>query len=130
MTQRVSIGESHNAYLDNVKRHEGRAAYWMDQGKPEYAAGSMRKAANWRRHYRAADMFWNGPLPPSPVQIFIKDRLHKRVLAAFEDTVLNGDESGLSLPGLSAATPIMMGAPREVISDCANWFTGSKEVLK
>lgn len=34
----------------NAKRHDARAAMWRAQGKPDYAAGSERKAARWRKN--------------------------------------------------------------------------------
>lgn len=52
-----------NLHQSHIKHHEDRAQYWLSQGNPEYAAGSLAKAQRWRRKMREFDMFMNGPMP-------------------------------------------------------------------
>jgi hypothetical protein len=51
----LSVGAS---FRSNGDRHERKAEYWRAEGKPEYAAGSMRKAErNWKRADDLAEAF-------------------------------------------------------------------------
>lgn len=51
---------------ESIRYHEARAAMHLREGRPEYAKGSMRKAARWRQRKRALDLVLNGPLPEDP----------------------------------------------------------------
>lgn len=44
-------------------KHRRRAEYWISQGRPDYAAGSIRKAAKWQTKRRAFEYEIYGPYP-------------------------------------------------------------------
>lgn len=74
-------------YRENIAHHEARAEAWLAAGRPEYAAGSLRKAGKWRRRAREADLFFNGPLPKSRLAMLLDEKLAEvqgRLIAAFE----------------------------------------------
>jgi len=52
-------------YSENIEQHERKAALWLQNGRPDYAEGSMKKAARWRAKERQLSMLLYGVLPPS-----------------------------------------------------------------
>ena len=63
----MSIEECHRS---NGDRHAARAEAWIAAGKPEYAAGSMRKA---RRNWARAEA-WKFDVRPELQQVIDKTR--------------------------------------------------------
>ena len=77
-------------YADNVERHEAKARKWSAEGKPEYAAGSMRKAAKWRARDRERSMMLHGAYPKTELQSLIEDhisRVERSLAAEFESFI-------------------------------------------
>ncbi len=71
-------------YQESIKHHEQREQYWLAQGKPDYAAGSARKAAKWRQKQRESDFFTNGYFPKSQL-----GELLDRKLKQIEDKLVS-----------------------------------------
>jgi mono/diheme cytochrome c family protein len=69
-----SIEQCHRA---NGDRHAARAKYWLAQGKPDYAEGSMRKA---RRNWARADA-WKTPDCFAPLMKQMLDRINQHIYA-------------------------------------------------
>jgi frataxin-like iron-binding protein CyaY len=67
-------------YQIMVERHEARAQYWLAQGRPDYAAGSLRKADKWRVKAREYDRMMNGLYP----QTKFEDLLQRKIEEAAE----------------------------------------------
>ncbi len=54
-------------YQLNEKHHRDRAKYWLEQGRPDYAQGSIRKAEKWQQKRREFDYAMNGAYPKTAV---------------------------------------------------------------
>lgn len=93
MTEWTQYTPLSDRYTIHVKRNEERAEYWLSQGKPECAAGSLAKASKWRRKAREWDMFMNGPMPQSEERIFALEYVNaatKRMIDTVDDMLLGG----------------------------------------
>lgn len=80
---------------NRARRHEERAEYWLSMGKPDYASGSMRKAAKARQELREYDMWWNGPLPAHRDESLMCRHIRmaqESLLRAVEESILEGDK--------------------------------------
>lgn len=80
-------------YADNIAHHEQRAAMWMAKGNPEYAAGSLAKAAKWRARSRQFDSAMFGFYPKTVVASLLDERLSASMAslaAQFEEVLFNG----------------------------------------
>ena len=74
-------------YAQNIAHHEARAESWVAAGRPDYAAGSLRKAAKWRRRAREADQMFNGAFPKDRLGLLLDEKLavvQRRMAADFE----------------------------------------------
>ena len=77
-------------YDGNIAHHEARAAYWLEQGKPDYAEGSIRKAAKWREKRRSVDQMMNGEFPKTELDLLLSERIK-----AAEDRMTQGIQAVL-----------------------------------
>ena len=78
------------SYQRMVERHEARAQYWLSQGRPDYAAGSLRKAAKWRVKAREYDRMMNGLYPQTEFDVLMQKKIEeaaKKMVAKFERQV-------------------------------------------
>lgn len=76
-----------------IARHERRAAEWEAAGKPDYAEGSRKKAARWRRKERELDMLMHGPLPNTRIAMLLArhiEAISASITADFEAALLHG----------------------------------------
>lgn len=77
-------------YRQNEQRHRDKAEYWMRQGLPDYAAGSLRKAAKWQAKRRSFEYAMNGAYPKSCIESlmdsWMKDHA-KKVADSYERAV-------------------------------------------
>lgn len=74
-------------YEISVQHHLDRARHWLDNGKPDYALGSYRKAAKWQNKARELDMAINGPFPKNRLDNFVHDMIEfkaKQIADEFE----------------------------------------------
>lgn len=63
-------------FAPHIDRHEANAAKWNSQGKPDYAEGSLRKAAKWRRRQREFEMVVRGAFPKTGLDKLMDERLN------------------------------------------------------
>ena len=64
-----------DVFESSIQHHEKRARYWMQQGKPDYAAGSKAKADKWRAKRASFDAAFRPALPPGPVADLMEAKL-------------------------------------------------------
>lgn len=79
-----------NIYEMYETKHRRRAEYWISQGRPDYAAGSIRKAAKWQTKRRAFEYAIYGPYPKNCIDSLMGDwqKEHARKVAyAYERAV-------------------------------------------
>lgn len=60
-------------YQLNEQHHRDRASYWLQQGRPDYAQGSLRKAAKWNAKRREFDYAMNGAYPQTEIEALMGD---------------------------------------------------------
>lgn len=84
-------------YRQNEQRHRDKAEYWLQQGLPEYAAGSLRKAAKWQTHRRAFEYAMNGAYPKKALDSLVDDYLSKKT-KEFADEFARGLIWGIYAP--------------------------------
>jgi hypothetical protein len=65
-------------YQLNEHHHRDRAAYWLQQGRPDYAQGSIRKAAKWQDKRREFDYVMNGAYPKNAIDDLIDQYMKAR----------------------------------------------------
>ena len=63
----------------NIARHRAREAYWLAQGRPDYAAGAARKAGKKQNAMRAFDMAMNGPFPKCGADLIFYEHMAKAI---------------------------------------------------
>lgn len=61
----------------NEDEHRSKAAYWMQNGRPDYAAGSIRKAAKWNEKRRVIDYQIHGPYPKKALEALMDEAMQK-----------------------------------------------------
>lgn len=86
-----------NIYEMYETQHRRRAEYWISQGRPDYAAGSIRKAAKWQNKKRAFDYAMNGPYPKKALDALVDDYLSKKT-KEFADEFARGLIWGIYAP--------------------------------
>jgi len=92
-------------YATMVSRHTQKAREWEDKGKPDYAAGSYRKAAKWRNRARELDFSVYGPHPKTQIELLLDERLLNVMdeIAQDLDEIMFGP--GIRSDGLSSLLP-------------------------
>ncbi len=86
-------------FADHEEEHRQKAEYWMLQGRPDYAAGSLRKAAKWNEKRRIIDFSFHGAYPKNALDSLVEDdikRVDAELSKAFELAILRGEENGNS----------------------------------
>ena len=79
-------------YQSHIELHEQRAREWASKGKPDYAAGSMKKAAKWKAKQAAWDGFMS-PQPRNELERLFMDKMKQAeadLLGLFEEEVFRG----------------------------------------
>lgn len=71
-------------FEEDIRHHENRAKYWMQQGKPDYAEGSLVKAAKWRDKQRALDLTINRAHPKSQADLLM-DKMFDAFANSYKD---------------------------------------------
>lgn len=66
-------------FTERAKRHEERAKYWMDQGRPDFAQGSMLKAQRNRDAARRWDRALHGSYPKTAVAQVFEDFMSQKI---------------------------------------------------
>jgi hypothetical protein len=64
-----------DVFESNIQHHEERVRYWMEQGKPDYAAGSKSKADRWRSKRDALNNALKPKLPDGPLFELLEAKL-------------------------------------------------------
>lgn len=81
-------------YQLNEQHHRVRAEYWLKNGRPDYAQGSLRKAAKWQARRCEFDYAFNGSYPKNVmddlIDQYMQDRMRK-VVSVFAEEILGGD---------------------------------------
>lgn len=81
-------------YQLNEQHHRDRAEYWLEQGRPDYAQGSIRKAAKWQAKRREFDYAMNGAYPKNAMDDLIDQYMQARtrkVISVFASALFEGD---------------------------------------
>lgn len=65
-------------YQLNEQHHRDRAEYWLQQGRPDYSKGSIRKAHKWQTKRREFDYALNGAYPKTEMNKFMDDYISER----------------------------------------------------
>lgn len=76
---------------ERIRYHEHRAEYWLSQGRPDYAEGSMLKAQRWRQRLRELDVAFYGEFPMTPVEALFYEQYEKigqQILDTLEKVML------------------------------------------
>lgn len=66
-------------------QHRKRAEYWISQGRPDYAAGSIRKAYKWQTKRRAFEYAIYGPYPKKALDALVDDYLGRKTREFADD---------------------------------------------
>lgn len=81
-------------YQLNEQQHRDRASYWLKQGRPDYAQGSLKKAAKWQARRRDFDYVMNGAYPKNAMDDLIDQYMQARtrkVISVFASALFEGD---------------------------------------
>ncbi len=77
-------------YQQHEQHHRDRAKYWLEQGRPDYAQGSIRKAEKWQQKRREFDYVLNGAYPKNAmddlIDQYMQDRTRK-VISVFSSAI-------------------------------------------
>lgn len=83
-------------YQQHEQHHRDRSAYWLEKGRPDYAQGSLRKAAKWQTKRREFDYVMNGAYPKNAMDDFIDQYIQERaqrMVKKFEDAIFGTPET-------------------------------------
>lgn len=86
-----------NIYEMYEIQHRKRAEYWISQGRPDYAAGSISKAAKWQTKRREFEYAMSGPYPKKALDSLVDDYLRK-MTEEFADEFARGLMWGIYAP--------------------------------
>lgn len=82
-------------YQLNEQHHRVRAEYWLNNDRPDYAQGSLRKAAKWQARRREFEYMLTGPYPKTEMGSFMDEYLRlceKKCAEAFVMALYGDDD--------------------------------------